>query len=596
MNEWKECTQSLLTTNIEIDFPWKDINKTNPWKKILEWTIEVLSNFKSNFNVLDNFKKKYPEYSISSENSINNFTEDWFIFVKKDWINIVYDIENNIFIQTEKNDELILNKNILKDKYISVIKNINNKNINKDKLMDFIFLMINFIEKLGKNKKIFFLKILNYRLKDIENNDIQWIKVLITSLKDFFYSNPLSKWEDYKYEYLYKIDEIFLRENILNENLDNSNKISYSNIDWKINNISIFIENTWKNMFNTIKTILESKSQDKNFILNILYIDKKTKIIYEKLLAKYKNKINFIYSIDSVWVSWKKFAWIWARDWAVIWPWWTIIESCYSYQGNKLKNRYDSLAIATWKDILQSSLFIQWWNIRQTKNKLFIWIDDILWSISKLRKDWITYIEEISYVENITQKEINNVVNILKKEFWKEKIIIIWWDIDENWNYIIKNWETQWDLYHIDLYLTPISDNEVILWKLEEWNPLNKQLEREAKKLEKLWIKVNRINNIKSNIENNWALTYNNCLIEKYVDENWKKIKTVYLPEYDYESLLKSRKSKEKFNLSEEQIKKSNIRAKNSYENLWFEVVQIPVNWIFVNSWWSLNCLTFENR
>lgn len=553
---------------------------------------EFINNQELSFDkLIEIFSKQFSDYE-----SINlNFYSQGYIYLDKNWKKFIYNINSNEMqeVKVEYKSAEFNDYNSIKNEYIKIIDNINDPNIDKNKLKEFIDYSISLIN----SKKLFInnqnlIIVLNNRISDIKNNPSLWINLLINQIVWVFNNNPYDKDKITWIYKTYNFDENKLKENILNIETKDWWK-SFSNVDWKIKDLSMVIENNdASHILPTIEALLKHNINDNNFKLNLLYTDERVKLTYEKIFKDQLEKINFIHAIDSVWIKWK--TWIWSRDWAVIWPNWQIIESITNYNYKQWDaSSYDSLALSDWNDIKQSKFFFQWWNIRQTENKLFIWKNDIIWNIKKNRK-WILNSHDINPDKPINKSEVAEIIDWLKKEFWKNEIIIMWWDIDENNDYIIDS-NLQWDLYHIDLYLTPISNNEVILWRLENWNINNEYLEMEAKKLESKWIKVNRINNYSWNIDWNWAITYNNRLIEKYLDKDWVEHKKVYLPSYDLESLNKNN-SKNNIWIDENTVNKYNNDAIEQYKKLWFEVISIPISWFFVNNWWALNCLTFERR
>jgi hypothetical protein len=266
---------------------------------------------------------------------------------------------------------------------------------------------------------------------------------------------------------------------------------------------------------------------------------------------------------------------------------------------------------------MQSNLIFQWWNIRQTSSYAFIWSDDILINAMDWKKSLernIKRIESYDFDEEKNNKRIDDVIEEFHKLLWKEIIPI--WLRKVNWKRKHDGPQEPREGFHIDLFVTPLNDEEIVV---REW--LSEEIKNDLSKRFKLHI-----------IPNFRPLNYNNVLLENY--NKWE-IKRVYLPQYyngrfvendekmrgEINYLEDLFKADERWNLSDEQksvierngwleklkieygrrIKGDNYYEKNTkarefWEKLWYEVIPVSMNDKNIMSQWSLNCRTSETR
>lgn len=290
-NKWQlDMINNLSWAKISSNFSESDFVKllSIEWFGFKKWD-EGFSFLLQNL-----FYKKYPLY----RTNIIDFMNHDYIPLSKWNEKFIYNIKENKLSKIEwgwedKNNH-IQNLDNIQEEYKKVIEQIKDTNIDKNKMQDFIDLTIKYLkdnENLFSSKdKIFF--IFNNRIKDIKENNILWIKLLISEVTEFFNKTAISyNKEKWQYKHIL-LNEENIKKNIITNIKDNINKKSYSNIDWEIKTISVFIEEASMSIFlNSIKVILEANKKDKNFKINLLYVDERVKIIYKNSLSDFKDKI-----------------------------------------------------------------------------------------------------------------------------------------------------------------------------------------------------------------------------------------------------------------------------------------------------------------
>lgn len=365
-----------------------------------------------------------------------------------------------------------------------------------------------------------------------------------------------------------------IRKNILWETMLEEKWMS--NIDGRIHSISSVIRPL---SYTLIIDIIKAKRTETNFQYNLFYESRDSLLWFLNLLDKenlpeINKKLNFV-KIDGV--RWISEYWPWTRDGAITTinsnGKYTIIESKLSRATDKTNDNGwgDLIAYNTWNDIRQSELIFQWGNVRQTNGFMFIWVDDIIANLNNMQHSTsqLDSALVLNWKVEFSQEEIQRILHEFEKEFWK-RIIPIGMN-NENWHWSIPRSQPT-SMYHIDLFLTPIWEKELIVAESDE-----KWLLDVIEELKKQWFIIHPL---PSNIS---EATYNNAIIEQYNSEQGI-IKKVYLPQYGLST-------------NKQSIKESDSQAKLFYEKLGFEVVPIRTDIKNVKLLqWSLNCLTSELR
>lgn len=614
---------------------WEVMPKFKEWLNITQYVVEgnklIESEIYKKFEDLTEFLK-WKEYNEQLENELK---QKYWNFIDFTWNE--YDDSNKIIlIDWPDKIEIDALKLILKERekpiteednrridsflktlensdwkdikwdIIKSISNLDNPLIDKRKLK--IFLEVFLLQSWENN---IFSNILNNRWLDYDNLNKQQLtkdekanqEIIITKLLISSFKSEINKLNIRSWDPLY-FNELEIRKEIFWEEVAQFEKKWMSNVDGKITNLSFFLidSENGKDLFfdSSILDFVKAKSNDELCKVNILYNDLNA---VRKLLSKVsqsdrnliEKKVNFILAKDigtSVWC-------IRMRDAAVSMQDWTICESNSSYQYS-LTEQYDNLAPKMWSDIIQSDLVFQWWNMRQTEKYLFIGYDDIMATIKK--ENWSKRLDStmkprkpIPWNQEEYNKRITETIEKFKKNFGKE-VVVLWLEKDIQWNYEeINNKQSP---FHIDLIMTPIDDNNVLVWYQDDFNK-DISAQKIVNQLNRLWITAHKIPQF-------WQYTYNNVLIESYI-EDWQMKKVVYIPKY-YKGSSELIKSEE---INSEEINsetfvyikdlnnfydKMNSAAKESYEKLWFEVHQISISEEVLNKKWALNCITFESR
>jgi len=523
---------------------------------------------KIKYNKIKELFFKYPKHKLIDIGNIY-FENNLFKILDKAWENeFIIDLDNWL---EKKEINVSVKKNITNlkeiDKFEKLFLKLNLKEINNKKLWIFLKRFIIYFTKKypGQGHIWRLLKILDDRFYDIKKSIWTWkeklsIKLLLSSLKsleNFSTFNDSKKIDDNFFIRKEKILPLIIKEDIKKYKIDSL---------WKIKEVSLIVSN---DSIEEFIWIIKAMSKGINKI-NIIYKKDENIILLKKILSKWELlKINFIKKEDLNYRNNDK----WIRDWAVQIDW-KIVESFSNRQVGSSES-YDKLSLPLNLELEQSNLYFEWWNVRQTNSYVFIWYDDIYKNI-----EWIK-----------TNAKINEVKEKFEKMFNWKKVIIIWLENHKNWKYKIK--KRSQEIFHIDMYITPVSDREIIVWRFEKWNIKNEYLNKEALRLSKMWFTVHRIDNIEKDISGSWSLTYNNSLIENYKNNNWKTIKKVFLPEYNFDDLIKYNP---KTSITKNDVLESNRKAINLYKSFGYEVISVPISADFINSWGSLNCITFEKR
>jgi len=490
------------------------------------------------------------------------------------------DYFNNIILQLDwKDNSIDYQWNMsLKKRAENTIFGIENPNIDKEELMIFIskFLAQN-TENSIVIKELIKLRLSEYeKTKNSPNRrreEVVVTKLLISSIKSELNKNKINNKDNLHFS------EMDIRKKVLWIKLAEFKKIWESNIDWRINNICISIN---KDVTPTILSFIKENRQNTNFKLTLFYHNKEDLIrnFFWKLkkedFDRIEKNVTYVYTKDVNIHKWSTLINIRNRDWAILLWDWTILETKSSYQDD-LTEQYDNLVPVFWKDIYQSELYFQWWNIRQTEKNIFIGYDDIY---ATIKKDNINNVWKYIKDDNISSDQIREAIQMFEKEFGK-KAIVIWLNKDANWEYVLPKEKQLRALFHIDVFITPIDEKTIIVrdFSEESWSEKETKFTNNvAKQLIQEWFVVHRM-------KTKWIYTYNNALVENYIDENNNKIKKIYIPKYilsqDFEW---------------DYLWKLNKDAKEFYTNLWFDVVQIEIDNSIIRAQWALNCITFEDR
>jgi hypothetical protein len=382
-----------------------------------------------------------------------------------------------------------------------------------------------------------------------------------------------------------------------------------SNVEWRITTIASALSD---NGFTLIADILKEKiKQWEPFTYNVFYdnnrqLNKFSKFLKSEGINDAQKYIKFIDTnsfkgIDSHWV-WTRDGSIWMKDKngkaVIMEPKASFAERPAQWGWN---SGNDYHAFVTGIDIIQSNLLFQWWNIRQTNNTVFVGIEDILANIDALQigEDLAQKLNRSAHrmnPENIKSTDIDKIVDNFSKTFWKKVFIV---GAEKNWD----TWNmpaTKQAFFHIDLFFTPIGKNEIVMADVPSSSSAYDWTMFVKNSLEKQWFIVHKTpiltdydrKDNKSDRSTSVDLTYNNVLIERFVDKKtWVEIKKVYVPQYA------STVDPNKRNHPElKVVEKLDQQALESWRKAWFEAIPIRVDFSNIDNQWSLNCRTNESR
>lgn len=490
------------------------------------------------------------------------------------------------------------------------------KDVNIEKLHDFITkfqLSIKSNEVKHSLAKILFSRQLELLEKDPDKTKI--IQILISSLKSL--QNYSKYYLEEEWDYSFEEEEIKTAIISKREQEKKSNEIMNTN-EGRIKIINMFLQPDGKRdgQFSAILEILRTKGIDKDFTLRLVYDDpliissfqnylENTYIPYpsDHTPAHSLPKIEFCYSTE-------KFDDLhhnemWTRDGAILTKNRTLKQSLY-YKNNYNPWSYNQIALRN-ADIEQSKVYFQGGNIRTTNSYLFIGHDDIYINIlsRKHNKAVSKELGKLLKTEIISKAELNSEIKKYKDEFGKD-IIVVGLEKDIDGNYIPLN--VKQECFHIDMCVTPISDEIIIV--AEELG--NNYFESIAKNLEKSGFTILRCPYLGSK---DTMISYNNCLIEKYINIEKNEVKNIYLPQYftgpketfhyyddDMNMIYPSESIKNydsNFELNQTRtinLSKMNKQAYDVFNSLGYNIIPLYIHTNVIEQSGSLNCLTFEER
>lgn len=430
-----------------------------------------------------------------------------------------------------------------------------------------------------------------------------WSLVSISQIKS--YSNGLNERQ--------------LRKDLLDEDL-----VDYpwmSNIDGKIRFINIQYS---RETLPTITSLIKANQNNPDFTINVLVNNSSEMIQFHDVVEKFWNWNNEILCNIQVRVVGSshesiKNSEIWIRDTWIFLNWKEkpiILEPKIHPHNN---DQHNILGHQLNLEIRQSDLFFEGGNMRQTKEHAFIGMTNIIINTTTgeeilkeiQENNWVYFNKKnalgsllglltgakiptgkdekfwrdiLRKVSNIKPSEITEVKDRFEKLLWK-RAIIIWENTKEDFSQI--NSKTYQPFYHVDLFMTPIDEKTILLPDNSDGS-----FTQVIQSLRKEWFTViSELPFIR--YLGKWWVTYNNALIEKYMDSEWKQRKKVYMPWYSPEEFIQWNSSQE---VSPKDIERMNSKAKEVYERLWFEVIPISVSIWVLNGRWSLNCITNEWR
>ena len=160
-------------------------------------------------------------------------------------------------------------------------------------------------------------------------------------------------------------------------------------------------------------------------------------------------------------------------------------------------------------------IYFEGGNLRATNNILYVGIDDIVRTV------------EIN--DQVDDK--NEAIKLFEEKFKKKIVIVGEFGAEKQPS----------DLFHIDLFITPLSDNEVIIAQLpkdhEHYQYIEDVTEELAEKMPHL-----KIHRLETPVFSDAIITFNNMLVENVDLPDGTKERRIYIPKYLFSSYLQGQK------------------------------------------------------
>jgi hypothetical protein len=164
---------------------------------------------------------------------------------------------------------------------------------------------------------------------------------------------------------------------------------------------------------------------------------------------------------------------------------------------------------------VNDDIYIEGGNLRSTNNILYLGIDSVLKTI------------EIN--DEVETKE--QAIKLYEEKFKKKVVPIGEFGVEKQPD----------SLFHIDLFLTPLSDNEVMVAQLPEDHEHYEYLKQVVEELHRKMPHI-KINRLEAPMFNGAIISYNNMLVENTTLPDGTSERTIYLPNYvfsGYEQSIK---------------------------------------------------------
>ncbi|MBU0981709.1 hypothetical protein KKC94_03365 [Patescibacteria group bacterium] len=175
-------------------------------------------------------------------------------------------------------------------------------------------------------------------------------------------------------------------------------------------------------------------------------------------------------------------------------------------------------------------LFYQGGNLRATSNILFIGADDIdrtMYQSETLVRDAI--IQGTEKPEKKMTKE--EAIDLFENKFGKKVVVV---GVENGGEY---EPQPPLDLFHIDMFITPLSDNEIIIAELPSDHESHEYVEKMCDLIKSQLpnMKINRLPLVSLDGK---LMNYSNVLVENFKGPNGELMRKIYVPQYTYQSLI----------------------------------------------------------